>query len=101
MCARPGTYRTSGQIHLTDAVHLAGGLSPDAQTADAQVFRYLPDGKFKIFSVSLSQALGGDPSENIMSAAARSPVDPPESRRSGASHGLCPGRSRKAGPLSA
>jgi protein involved in polysaccharide export with SLBB domain len=53
----PGTYRTSGQIRLGDAVHLAGGLAPDAQTDDAQVFRYLPDGKFKIFSVNLSQAL--------------------------------------------
>ena len=62
----PGTYQTSGQIHLTDAVHLAGGLTPDAQTADAQVFRYLPDGKFKIFSVNLSEALGGDPVENII-----------------------------------
>ncbi len=61
----PGTYQTSGQIRLSDAIHLAGGLTPDAQTADAQVFRYLPDGKFKIFSVALSQALGGDPVENI------------------------------------
>ena len=43
----PGSYQTSGQIHLADAVHLAGGLTPDAQIADAQVFRYLPDGKFK------------------------------------------------------
>src|ERR1019366_1949594 len=55
-----------GQIRLSDAVHLAGGLSPDAQTAEAQVFRYLPDGKFKIFSVSLGQALQGDPVENII-----------------------------------
>ena len=62
----PGTYQTSGQIHLTDAVHLAGGLAPDVETGDAQVFRYLPDGKFKIFSVSLSQALAGDPVENIL-----------------------------------
>jgi polysaccharide export outer membrane protein len=62
----PGTYQTSGQIHLTDAVHLAGGLTPDVETGDAQVFRYLPDGKFKIFSVSLSQALAGDPVENIL-----------------------------------
>ena len=62
----PGAYWTAGQIRLTDAVHLAGGLSPDAQMADAQVFRYLPDGKFKIFSVSLSQALSGDPVENIL-----------------------------------
>jgi polysaccharide export outer membrane protein len=62
----PGTYQTSGQVHLTDAVHLAGGLTPDVETADAQVFRYLPDGKFKVFSVSLSQALAGDPVENII-----------------------------------
>src|SRR4029077_676880 len=62
----PGTYQTSGQVHLADAVHLAGGLTPDAQTADAQVFRYLPDGKFKIFSVGLGQALSGDPIENII-----------------------------------
>ncbi|MGH9825278.1 MAG: SLBB domain-containing protein, partial [Blastocatellia bacterium] len=62
----PGTYRTSGQIHLSDAVHLAGGLEPDAQTEDAQVFRYLPDGKMKIFSVSLSGALAGETAENIV-----------------------------------
>jgi protein involved in polysaccharide export with SLBB domain len=62
----PGTYATSGQIRLSDAVHLAGGLSPDAQTSEAQVSRYLSDGKFKIFSVSLGQALQGDPVENIL-----------------------------------
>src|SRR5246127_3664229 len=62
----PGTYRTTGQIHLSDAVHLAGGLAPEAKTEDAQVFRYLPDGKSKIFSVSLSLALEGDPSANIL-----------------------------------
>jgi protein involved in polysaccharide export with SLBB domain len=62
----PGTYQTSGQIHVADAVHLAGGLSPDAQTEDVQVFRYLPDGKSKIFSVNLGQALTGDPTENII-----------------------------------
>ena len=64
----PGTFQTSGQLHLSDAIHLAGGLSPDAQTGDAQVFRYLPDGKLKIFSVGLSQALAGDPTENILLA---------------------------------
>jgi protein involved in polysaccharide export with SLBB domain len=61
----PGTYRTTGQIHLSDAVHLAGGIAPDAQIDDAQVFRYLPDGKMKIFSVSLNLALEGDPTANI------------------------------------
>ena len=62
----PGTYNTAGQIHLADAIHLAGGLTPDAQVSDAQVFRYMPNGEFKIFSVSLGQALGGDPLENIV-----------------------------------
>jgi polysaccharide biosynthesis/export protein len=62
----PGTYRSSGEIRLSDAVHLAGGLAPDAKTEDAQVFRYLPDGKSKIFSVSLSSALEGDPVANIV-----------------------------------
>ena len=62
----PGTYRTSGQIHLSDAVHLAGGIAPDANLDDAQVFRYLPDGKMKIFSVSLNLALEGDPTANIL-----------------------------------
>jgi len=62
----PGTYRTSGEVRLADAIHFAQGLSPDAQTADAQVFRYLPDGKFKIFSVSLGKALDGDAAENIL-----------------------------------
>jgi len=61
----PGTYKTSGEIRLVDAVHLAGGLMPDAQTNDAQIFRTLPDGESKIFSVRLSQALAGDPTQNI------------------------------------
>jgi len=30
------------------------------------VFRYLPDGKTKIFSVSLNLALEGDPTANIL-----------------------------------
>lgn len=62
----PGTYTTSGQIHLSDAVHLAGGLSPDAETQDAQVFRYLPDGKSEIFSVDLTEAMNGNSTANIL-----------------------------------
>ena len=62
----PGTYQTSGQIHVSDAVHLAGGLAADAQKDEVQVFRYLPDGKSKIFSVSLNLALEGDPTANIL-----------------------------------
>jgi protein involved in polysaccharide export with SLBB domain len=62
----PGTYRTSGDIHLSDAIHLAGGLSADAATGDAQVFRYMPDSTLKIFNVKLSGALDGSPGDDIV-----------------------------------
>jgi polysaccharide biosynthesis/export protein len=62
----PGTFRTSGQIRLVDAIHLAGGVGPDVQNGDAQVFRYLPDGKMKVLSVSLNLATSGDPAQNIL-----------------------------------
>ena len=62
----PGTYQTSGDIHLSDAIHLAGGLSPDAATGDAQVFRYMPDSTLKIFNVKLSSALDGSPTDDIV-----------------------------------
>lgn len=63
---QPGTYRTSGSIRLSDAVHLAGGLGMDAQAGDAQVFRALPGGRMKILSVHLEQALAGETAENIL-----------------------------------
>jgi len=62
----PGTYRTSGDIHLSDAIHLAGGLAPDAAAGDAQVFRYMPDSTLKIVNVKLSSALDGSPSDDIV-----------------------------------
>ena len=62
----PGTYRTSGDIHLSDAIHLAGGLLPDAETVDAQVFRYMPDSTLKILNIKLSSALDGSPGDNIV-----------------------------------
>jgi polysaccharide export outer membrane protein len=62
----PGTYRTSGDIHLSDAIHLAGGLSSDAATGDAQVFRYMPNSTLKILNVKLSSALDGSPADNIV-----------------------------------
>jgi polysaccharide biosynthesis/export protein len=62
----PGTFRTTGDIHVSDAIHLAGGLAPDAETLDAQVFRYMPDSSMKIFNVKLDSALQGNPSDNIV-----------------------------------
>ena len=62
----PGTYNTAGEIHLSDAVHMAGGLSADADTTDAQVFRYQPDGTLKVFSVNLTEAISESAVENIV-----------------------------------
>lgn len=62
----PGRHRATGQLHLRDALHLAGGLTPDAALEDAQVFRRQPDGQLRILSVNLRDALSGNPAENIL-----------------------------------
>jgi len=62
----PGTYKTSGQATLKDAVYLAGGLTTEAALDTAQVFRVSPDGSSKIFSVHLSEALNGNAADNIL-----------------------------------
>jgi len=63
---RPGTYRATGQIHVRDAIRIAGGLGPDAQTGEAQVFSYLPDSKLRVTSVNLREALNGNPLDNMI-----------------------------------
>ena len=62
----PGTYKTSGQATLKDAVYLAGGLSTEAALDTAQVFRVNLDGTSKIFSVNLGEALNGNAADNIL-----------------------------------
>ncbi len=62
----PGTYQTSGEVHLSNAIQLAGGLKPDAMTDQAQIFQYLPNGEMKISSINLQEALSGNPLENIV-----------------------------------
>ena len=62
----PGTYRTSGQASLRDAVFLAGGLGPNASLDSAQLFRINPDGTSKIFSVNLREAMNGSTVDNIL-----------------------------------
>ncbi len=62
----PGDHVTNGETHLRDAVFLAGGLTPDAQSADVQVYRRTNDGKLKVLSANLSKALANDPGENIL-----------------------------------
>jgi polysaccharide biosynthesis/export protein len=62
----PGKYITSGQAHLRDAIYLAGGLTPDASLASAQLFRTEADGNTKILNVNLAAAISGDPLDNIL-----------------------------------
>jgi len=61
----PGTYRTSGQASLRDAVYLAGGLTPNAALNTAQLFRFNADGTSTVFSVNLAGALNGNAADNI------------------------------------
>ena len=62
----PGPYRTSGQAHLRDAIYLAGGTTQDAALDSAQLFRTQADGTMRILSVNLSEALAGNPVDNIL-----------------------------------
>ncbi len=62
----PGQYRTSGQMHLRDAIYQAGGLLPDAALDSAQVFRSQRDGSVRILNVNLASALDADPLENVL-----------------------------------
>ncbi len=61
----PGEYRTSGQMHLRDAIYQAGGVLPDASLDSAQLFRLQPDGSLKILNVNLTAALSADPLDNV------------------------------------
>jgi len=62
----PGKYLPSGQVHVRDAVYLAGGPTDDAATDNAQLFRTEPNGLLKVKNINLKAALSGDPAENIL-----------------------------------
>jgi polysaccharide biosynthesis/export protein len=62
----PGNYRTAGQVHLRDAIFLAGGIQPDASLGNAQLFRTMADGTMKILSLHLGEALAGNPVDNLL-----------------------------------
>jgi len=61
----PGRYRSSGQAHLRDAIYQAGGETAEAWGETVQLFRAMPDSTTKVFSISLRDALAGDPLNNI------------------------------------
>jgi len=62
----PGDHVTNGATRLRAAVYLAGGVTPDADLENAQVFRRTADGKLKVFSVNLQKALANDPKDNLL-----------------------------------
>jgi len=62
----PGDHVTNGVTHLKDAIYLAGGITPDAQLTDAQVFHRTSNGKMRVISVDLSKALSGDQTNDVL-----------------------------------
>jgi protein involved in polysaccharide export with SLBB domain len=62
----PGDHLTNGTPRLRDAIYLAGGATRDALLDDVQVFRKTSDGKLKVLSVNLANALEGDEKANIL-----------------------------------
>jgi protein involved in polysaccharide export with SLBB domain len=65
---RPGIYPTTGAIHVTDAIHQAGNLTPEGSFEDVQVFHHEPDGNIRVLSIDLKRAEGGDPLQNLLLA---------------------------------
>jgi protein involved in polysaccharide export with SLBB domain len=61
----PGPHRTNGVTTLSDAIYLAGGLTPAAMLSDVQVIRDIQGGKVKVLSANLGRALAGDATDNI------------------------------------
>lgn len=61
-----GRYRASGEEHLRDAIYQAGGVTTESWLESAQLFRSLPDGTTRVFSISLREALSGDPLNNLL-----------------------------------
>lgn len=61
----PGQHQTNGDLHVRDAVYLAGGLTPDALLSDAQIF-HRENGQITVKSVNLSLALKGDTTNDIL-----------------------------------
>lgn len=60
----PGWHHTNGDLTLRDAIYLAGGLTPDADLDDVQVYRNI-QGKAELLNANLAKALSGDPTANL------------------------------------
>lgn len=61
----PGTYRFERGARVADLVRLAGGVTPVALLARAEVVRYQPDRTRVLLNVDLGQALAGAATHNL------------------------------------
>jgi protein involved in polysaccharide export with SLBB domain len=63
--ARPGVYKRTNGMRVSDAVAAAGGALPEAYLTRANLIRHLDGDKTEIVAVDLVQALSGNPEVNV------------------------------------
>ncbi|MCI5122089.1 MAG: hypothetical protein D3908_13040 [Candidatus Electrothrix sp. AUS4] len=56
---KPGTYPLKGEMTITEAIILAGGLTEDADNDKIKLIRYSGEGKRNIISLSFSELQEG------------------------------------------
>ncbi len=61
----PGDHPTNGATHLSDAVFLSGGVTPDALIDDVQIYRK-EGNTVRVMSADLGKALSGNSTENLL-----------------------------------
>lgn len=63
--AKPGVYKRTGGMRVSDAIAAAGGVTPQAYLTRADLLRYTDADKIELVRVNLQKALTGDPEANI------------------------------------
>ncbi|MHB9037801.1 MAG: polysaccharide biosynthesis/export family protein [Armatimonadota bacterium] len=63
--ARPGTYKRTGGMRVSDVIAAAGGVLPQAYLQRADLIRMDDDEHTSLVRVNLQAALNGDPESNI------------------------------------
>jgi len=58
--AKPGTYRRTEGMRMSDAVAAAGGILPEAYLDRAEVIRQATDGTSELIRIELQKAMSGD-----------------------------------------
>ncbi|MGB9619506.1 MAG: SLBB domain-containing protein, partial [Armatimonadota bacterium] len=63
--ARPGTYKRTDGMRVSDAIAAAGGLMPEAYLERADLIRHASDGSTELIQIALERAMSGDPTANL------------------------------------